>query len=310
MALVLHFGSQRKFRFGGADVFGMTTTGKKIWSKRTLVAIAGILTAAIFALTPMPALAQNDPNPGALTFTGVFDMPTVYVFRGIVQELDPSFTAQPAGDLGIALASGDGGLKSAAVNFGVWHSLQTGSTGSGGPNEKVHYEEDFYATLGLGFNKGISLGTTFTAYTSPNGGFNTVKELSFKVSQASKFNPYGTIAFELSGQADGGSNEGTYLELGVGPSFPLKADGPTLTIPVKFGLSLSDYYEGSGEDHKFGFFDIGAQIGIPIKKIPSQFGSWNVHGGVDFYSFGDTTKAFNDGDSVKVVGLIGFGLSY
>ena len=289
---------------------GLTTTGKTIWNKRAHLAMAGILTAAMFAFAPTPALAQNDPNPGALTFTGVFDVPTVYVFRGIVQELDPSFTVQPAGDLGIALASGEGGLKSAAVNFGVWHSLQTGSTGSGGPSEKVHYEEDFYATLGLGFAKSMSLGTTFTAYTSPNGGFNTVKELSFKLSQASRFNPYGIVAFELSGQADAGSNKGTYLELGAGPSFPLKADGPTLTIPIKLGMSVSDYYELAGEDHAFGFFDIGAQIGIPIKGIPSQFGAWNLHGGVDFLALGDTTKALNDDSSSKVVGLIGIGVSY
>jgi hypothetical protein len=292
-------------------VCGMTTTDKNIWNKRARLAIAGMMmTVAMLALAPRPALAQNDPNPGALTFTGVFDVPTVYVFRGITQELDPGFTMQPAGDLGIALASGEGGLKSAAVNFGVWHSLQTGSTGSDGPSEKLHYEEDFYATLGLGFAKSISLGTTFTAYTSPNAGFNTVKELSFKVSQASRFNPYGTLAFELSGQADGGSNEGTYLELGAGPAFPLKANGPTLTIPVKFGFSLSDYYESGGEDHKFGFFDIGAQISIPFTSVPSNYGTWNVHGGVDFFALGDTTKALNDDSSSKVVGLIGIGVSY
>ena len=289
---------------------GMTTTDKNIWKKRIRLAITGVSTVAMLALAPRPALAQNDPNPGALTFTGVFDVPTVYVFRGITQELDPGFTMQPAGDLGIALTSGDGGLKSSAINFGVWHSLQTGSTGSDGPSEKLHYEEDFYATLGLGFAKSISLGTTFTAYTSPNGGFNTVKELMFKVSQASRFNPYGTLAFELSGQADGGSNEGTYLELGAGPAFPLKANGPTLTIPVKFGFSLSDYYESGGEDHKFGFFDIGAQISIPFTSVPSNYGTWNVHGGVDFLAFGDTTKAFNDDSSSKVVGLIGIGVSY
>ena len=156
----------------------------------------------------------------------------------------------------------------------------------------------------------MSLGTTFTAYTSPNGGFNTVKELSFKVSQASRFNPYGTLAFELSGQADGGSNEGTYLELGAGPAFPLKANGPTLTIPVKFGFSLSDYYESGGEDHKFGFFDIGAQISIPFTSVPSNYGTWNVHGGVDFFALGDTTKALNDDNGSKVVGLIGIGVSY
>ena len=45
--------------------------------------------------------------------------------------------------------------------------------------------------------------------------FGTVQELVFKVSKAHMLAPYGTIAFELDGQADGGSNEGIYLELGV-----------------------------------------------------------------------------------------------
>ena len=240
----------------------------------------------------------------------MFDVPTVYVFRGITQELDPGFTMQPAGDLGIALTSGEGGLKSSAVNFGVWHSLQTGSTGSDGPSE-LHYEEDFYATLGLGFAKSISLGTTFTAYTRPERRIQHGQELSFKVSQASRFNPYGTLAFELSGQADGGGSEGTYLELGAGPAFPLKANGPTLTIPIKFGFSLSDYYESGGEDHKIRLLRHRRSDRNPVhRSVPSNYGTWNVHGGVDFLALGDTTKALNDDSSSKVVGLIGIGVSY
>ena len=47
--------------------------------------------------------------------------------------------------------------------------------------------------------------------------FNTVQELSFKVSKSHWLAPYATIAFELDGQADGGENEGVYLELGVDP---------------------------------------------------------------------------------------------
>ena len=259
------------------------------------------------------AQAPNDPNPGALTFTGYLDAPSVYVFRGIVQESDPKLTLFPAGDIGLALMSGDGGLKSVGVNFGVWHSLQTGSSGSDGPTGKLHYEEDFYATLALGFGGGVGLATTYTSYTSPNGMFPTVKEIAFKVSKTHLVAPYGIVAFELDddGQADGGSNKGTYLELGVGPSWPLAGGKATLTIPVKLGLSLKDYYEGFDGDSKFGFFDVGALFTVPISKIPSQFGSWNIHGGVDVYAFGDTTKdKFNEGDGSKVVGLIGIGVTY
>jgi hypothetical protein len=281
---------------------------------RTIAPIT-LIAAALSLVGPAPAIAQDDPNPGALTFTGGFDVlpGTTYVFRGIVQEADSKLTLWPYGDIGLALFSGDGGLKSASVNFGVWNSLHTGTSGTDGPSEKLHYEEDFYATLGLGFGGGVSLGTTYTAYTSPNSMFRTVKEVSFRVAVAHMAAPYALVAFEIGDKdaagADGG-NPGTYLELGVGPSFPLMPDGPTLTIPVKLGFSLSDYYEGPTGDEKFGFFDIGALLTIPLKGVPSQFGSWNFHAGADVLVFGETTKAFNDGDKSKVVGLIGIGVSY
>ena len=283
--------------------------GQRIRTVLAGAALAGLL---LSAAAPVAAQPADDPNPGALTFTGLFDIPTVYVFRGIIQESDPGFTMQPAGDLGIALFSGDGGLKSAGVNLGVWNSLHTGSSGSDGPTERLHYEEDFYATLALGFGAGVSLGTTFTAYSSPNGMFTTVEELSFRVAKSHMLNPYGILAFELSddGQADGGSSKGTYLELGVGPSWPLGAIGVALTVPVKLGMSLSNYYEGPDGDSTFGFFDIGAQLALPLKGIPSKFGSWNIHGGVDFLFLGDTTKLLNDDNTSKVVGLFGIGLSY
>jgi hypothetical protein len=270
------------------------------------------------------AAAASDPNPGALTFTGGFDLPTVYIFRGIVQETDPKLTMWPYGDLGIALMSGDGSLKSVGVNFGVWNSLHTGSSGSNGTSGRLHYEEDFYTTLSLGFGKGITIAPTFTAYTSPNFGFNTVKELSFKVSKTHMLAPYGIIAFELGdeagvnfGTADLGTagpdnKKGIYLELGAAPSFPIGGSKVTLAVPVKLGLSLKDYYQLNGVDNSFGFFDIGGLVTLPISKIPSAFGSWNVHGSVDFLTFGDTTREYNGTDKSKtrIVGLFGIGLTY
>jgi hypothetical protein len=290
------------------DLRGVLMTMKLL----TRVVCRALTAAVLFtAATAGAAHAQAaDPNEGAITFTGGLDAPSVYVFRGIVQESDPALTLWPFGDLGLALASGDGAVKSVSVNFGVWNSLQTGSSGSDGFSGHSHYEEDFYATLGLGLARNITFGTTFTAYSSPNLMFNTVKELSFKVAQTGRINPYGIVGFEL-GEfgADGGSGKGTYLELGAGPAFPL---GPrvTLTVPVKLGLSLNDYYELDGTDHAFGFFDIGGLITVPLAGIPSQYGSWNIHGGVDLLTFGDTTRAFNSGDRNKVVGLVGIGVTY
>jgi hypothetical protein len=284
----------------------MTVCGRSVRA-----ALAGV--ALLLVLTPGSARAQppaaDDPNPGALTFTGGVDVPSVYVFRGLLQELDPKITMWPYGDLGITLASGDGGVKSVGVNVGVWNSLNTGSSGTDGPSGHAHYEEDFYTTLNLGFGGGVGVGLTYMALTSPNNMFNTVKEFQIKVAKAGMLNPYGFLASELTDKsADGGENKGTYLELGVGPSFPLGGSA-SLAVPVKLGISVKDYYELNGEDRKFGWFDVGALITVPL-GVPSRFGAWNLHGGADVIAMGDTPKAFNEGKSSKVVGLVGIGVTY
>ena len=83
------------------------------------------------AATAAPAQAQGsaDPNP---------------VFRAIFQD-DTGVVLWPYGDLGFALHSGDGALKSVSVNIGTWNSLHTGDAGSNGPTGKLWYESDFYA---------------------------------------------------------------------------------------------------------------------------------------------------------------------
>src|SRR5687768_5395596 len=128
------------------------------------------------------ALAQDadDPNPGALTITGNIDFLNQYMFRGLRQN-STGIAIWPSFDLGIAAYSGEGGLKSVGVNIGTWNSLHTGDTGQDGPSGKLWYESDFYATLGLGFGGGVSFATTYTAYTSPNNSFTTVKEIMFKL---------------------------------------------------------------------------------------------------------------------------------
>jgi hypothetical protein len=269
-------------------------------------ALAG---AVLLALT-VPAAAQTKKA----TFNGAIDFPTVYFFRGIRQEADPKFTTFLAGDLGVSLlADGSGSVKTAGFNVGTWNALMTGSSGSDGIRDDAFYESDLYASLTLGFGS-VSVTPMFTAYTSPNDMFKTVKEISFKAAHASKAAPYALVAFEIggddSGQADGGSNLGTYLELGVGPSWPIADGKATVTIPVKLGLSLKDYYELGGEDQKFGYIVGGALVTVPLSG-----GKWNVHGGVDFYGLGDATGAANadeNGDPRKgwVIASGGLGFTF
>ena len=93
-------------------------------------------TALCFSFAAGSALAQTPPaapagNTGAIKLTAGLDFPSTYYFRGIKQEVDPKLTMWPYGDVGITLASDDSGLKSVALNFGVWNSLHTGTSGSG-----------------------------------------------------------------------------------------------------------------------------------------------------------------------------------
>ena len=158
----------------------------------------------------------------------------------------------------------------------------------------------------------MSLGTTYTAYTYPNQGAAPVKEMSFKIAQANKIAPYGIVALELSGQADAGANKGSYLELGVAPSWPL-VGAVTLAVPVKVGLSLKDYYEVGGVDNKFGFFDVGGLVTVPLSSVASKFGSWNIHGGVDYLRLGDGSLALGLGTNGKknqAVVIGGIGMTY
>jgi hypothetical protein len=280
--------------------------------------------ACTLVLASTPAWAQDaptaDPNPGALTITGSIDFLNQYMFRGIRQN-STGFATWPAVDLGIAAYSGDGGLKSVTVNFGTWNSLHSGDTGSDGPSGKLWYESDFYATLGFGFGGGSSFSTTYTAYTSPNSGFTTVKEVMFKYALddsgylgKAAIKPYLAIAQEFgtdiaTGQADGGANAGTYMEIGFAPGYAVSK--ASIAFPIKIGLSLSDYYEDplTGNDEKFGFFSIAGIVTVPLGGA-SSFGSWNVHGGVEYQKLGTTTEFFNGGESNQVIGSFGIGFSY
>jgi hypothetical protein len=286
----------------------------------TRFGFSSMLALVLVAFLAAPAAAQNapDPNPGNLTFTGSFDFLNTYMFRGIRQD-DTKLIMWPAADLGMAVYSGDGGLKSLGLNVGSWNSLHTGSAGADGPSGKLWYEGDFYATLGLGFGGGVSLGTTYTAYTSPNNMFTTVKEIAVKLGVddtaflgRAALKPYALLAFEMDtapglGQADAGDNAGKYLELGIAPGYSLTS--ASLAFPLKVGLSVGDYYELAGVDNKFGYFSVAGLVTVPIGGTTS-FGTWNVHGGAEFQALGDTTKVINGGEDTKVIGSFGIGLSY
>lgn len=270
--------------------------------------------------------ASADPNTGNITVTGSFDTVSTYMFRGIRQNAT-GIALWPVVDLGFAAHSGDGRLKSVGINLGSWNSLNTGDTGSDGPTGRLWYESDFYSKLTLGFSGSTSLAAFYTAYTSPNNTFTTVKEIAFQFGVddsgylgRAAFKPYALVAFEFDtapgvGQADGGDHAGQYLELGIAPGYT--ASRVSLTVPVKVGMSLGDYYElnvGTPaapifEDNPFGYASVAGLVTVPLGGT-TTFGDWNVHGGVEFQTLGKTTTALNGGDGHQVIGSIGVGFAY
>jgi hypothetical protein len=279
-----------------------------------LVAMAGMV-----IVSSAPAMAQGGPNEGNVSVSVGIDATNAYMFRGIYQD-DTKLITWPYAEMGLELFSGDGGLKSVGITLGTWNSLHPGDAGSDGPSGKLWYESDFYAGFGLGFGGGVSLDTTFTAYTSPNTAFDTVKEISFQVGVDDSawlgrgaLQPHALVAFELGEAAADGHHKGIYLELGVAPG--IEGSRASLSFPVKVGLSLRDFYEieiadGIVEDNTFGYVSVSAVVAVPLSSIPARFGSWSIQGGVELQRLGTTTKALNGGDASRVMGLFGVGLSY
>lgn len=270
--------------------------------------IARVLLAvlAAVALTAGTASAQNE---GRVSVGAGIDFSTSYYFRGIVQETS-GFIAQPYLEAGLSLYEGDNGSVSLAA--GTWNSLHSttddGFVGGGAPG--IYYENDFYAGLGFGFAGGWGADVTYTAYMSPRGSWGTVKELAVGLSHDDVIAPYITLAFEIDGSA-AGDNEGTYLELGIEPSLPLDDAPVSVSFPVAVGLSPSDYYDPGGVNEAFGFFNVGAMLGVPLSGIPAEWGSWEFTAGVQLLFFGDVLKEINGSDDgVEPIGIFGLSLGY
>lgn len=279
-----------------------------------IVVTLSLAASSAFAQAAAPPAPTMKPT---VTVNLATDFTNAYMFRGIRQD-DTKVITWPYGDLLLGWKP-TGAIKSVTFDFGTWNSLHPGAAGSEGPSGKLWYERDWFTTAAVGFTGG-TVGATYTAYTSPNSGFTTVKELAVKyavddsAAGRAAMAPYALVAFEMDtspqvGQADAGMKAGRYLELGVTPT-AFSSGKVTLTVPVKVGLSLGGYYEtneGTAAlpdyvDHKFGYLSTSGVVTVPLGA------GVNVHGGIEVQTYGETTKAFNNGDRAKVIGLIGVGV--
>jgi hypothetical protein len=270
------------------------------------------LCAGFLGVFAAPAAAQD------VAVNGGVDFSNRYNFRGIRQN-GGEVSIWPFVDVGVPLASGDGAVKSVTLNLGTWNAFHTELSDyvnrDGDASSNKWYESDLYATLGLGFGT-TSLGFTYTSYMSPANLWHNVQEIAVKLSfddtaalGKGALKPYALVAFELGdGSADGGTDKGTYVELGVAPG--VSAAKASVAFPIKLGLSAKDYYEfGTGSDSKFGYFSVGGIVTVPMNS------NWNVHGGLELQVFGDNLRNYNgfgDSGDRRFAGIasIGLGFSY
>ncbi len=275
--------------------------------------------AAAFAVVPATAQeAVPTLNNGAVSFSLGVDIPSKYIFRGYELEED-GLIVQPYAEARFAIQDG--------VDFyiGTWNSIHDNETGSvpGGSNDEW-YESDLYAGVSLAkfIDDRVSLDISYVHYLYPSNTFGDYKEIdiSFGFDDSEvmpdgwAMSPYALFAFEFD-TTSAGDADNVYLELGGELAFSLMESEDydiDLTVPIALGLSLDEFYvDNNGDNELFGFLSIGANVGMPLNFIPSEFGSWSAGAGLTLFILNDEAN-LDDGsnDDFNVVATVGVAMEY
>ncbi len=305
--------------------------GRLSWMLRNM--LPG-LSVGLLAALPGIGLAQDADelpvNNGKISLDVSADVVTEYWFRGIGQE-NQGFILQPGASLTFNLYENDD--FSLDGYFGTWNSFHDHASTS-----SKWYEADGFMGLSAGLPANFGADLSYIYLYDPANGATFAEEFDLAISYDDagimeelgcplSFSPYILFAVEVDssgGGSDGGNELGSYMEFGIAPSFVLveSIDYPvTLSIPMTVGLSLDNYYEadtnGDGilEDETFGYFDIGADLSMPLAFMPPEYGQWEIYAGVHCLVLGDTTEQLSmdlgtGDDDYSVYGVFGIAMSY
>ena len=280
-------------------------------------------------LSPVVTFAQDEPatapaveeepavNSGKISLTGGVDLTTAYFFRGYNQE-DQGLIVQPYFNIYFKLS--DSETNPVTGYIGTWNSMHEEKTGADDGTFGTWYESDLYGGIDVGLGGGFTLGGIYTLYTYPNGAFDSIEEVGFKLSYddtdktglSFALKPYVGIYFETD---DANGSEDTYLEIGIAPTvytFNEESDMPiALSVPVALGMSIDDYYFDDGGDDEFlGYVSVGLAASVPL-KVPSSYGAWSLTGSVTWLQLlADGLETANNDDSTEIIGKVGIGFAY
>jgi len=255
-----------------------------------------------------------------LSVSAGLDVTTAYFFRGLLRERH-GLIVQPSAEIRTTLyrageyeVGKDGPVSSVGLVLGTWNSIHSQS------DTGTFHETDAYGGVSFGLFDTLDLAFSYVAYVSPDDSFDTIQELDVTLALDDvewlgplALRPQVTLAHEFDGRAFG-PERGTYLQLGIQPSFELLPGDRypvSLILPVVAGFSVGDYYETfAHHDEIWGFTSVGAVTSVPLAFLGETHGVWSASLGAHVYTFNDNLETINDDDDPWVVGMAGLSVAY
>ncbi len=250
-----------------------------------------------------PVGPQGDTTPSAITIDGELLWTTAYMSDGYVFR-DEGLTLQPQITVAKEMVINDD--LTLVPWFNVWANV-TDEKYNGGD-----YFDELDLSAGVDFVKGpFTFGLQYLYYVSPVDSFDDLHEIGAGVKfddsdmhdMPFAFNPYATLYTEV---IDKAGPEGTYIELGIEPSYTFKDVPVTITVPVTTAININDFYfDSDGSNALIGYVSVGCFGQYDIND------NFYVSAGVEYYLLtADSTDQSNDGDCNKFVASVAVGFSY
>lgn len=282
-----------------------------------------LLSAALLAALTVPSFAMAEdaaPNTGAFHFGADLNLTSSYFFRGYNQE-DTGLIVQPNIYTTFNAVNSDDVVVD--LKLGTWNSFHSEQTAS----DDMWFESDLYALASVTVSN-FKFNVGYTQYTYPGDAFESIGELGFSTSFNDKkiWEDAGVNGFTLNPTLgwyfetdDGNGEEDQYIELGLYPTYSIGRDDMgmvgkgTITFPMILGMSPDGYYiDSDGSNEFFGYWSVGATLGMPIESIPAKYGTWTANVGVNYIGMlADSVEAANDGgEDYELQGFVGVSMSY
>jgi hypothetical protein len=242
----------------------------------TVTALSLFMACATMSYAGQATVLETTVVPSAPVVSGSVGVNAVsgYVFRG--QILDSNLAYQPNLTLSLPIDLSFTGVDSSKLQLNTTQSFNQNTPNNGWFRSEVE--------VGVALTKGVFVVTpSYQYFNSPIGNFSSSQGVGVKVNlkegTSYGLNPYTKAFFGTKGNANNGTNTGSYYEVGVAPS--AKVGTTVFSLPVAVGFGAGNYY---AQNAGFGFTTVGLHSVTPITN------NLNFTAGVDYWR---TNKEIN-----------------